>query len=380
MHLQGFHSSRRFALPASAFAGAFLASTLLLAPLGLTPQSRAAEASKTAAEAGDEAWKSVEKALRPPNFPEAWQKERPTREEYAKLVVPHVIAASTQAATFAAKYPKHPKAEEARKQQSEMLNIAASLGSKEAGDMLAKIEVETLKDKSLSEDDRFQLRARQVQRAAMSKQSEGQSTVFAELGAGARQLLKEFPKRTEPFEMLLEAASNSEGEQGAALLKELLASEAPDEIKDQAKALAKKLDIVGKPLPVQFKAVDGREVNLEKMKGKVVLVDFWATWCGPCVAELPNVLAAYKKLNSQGFEIVGISFDQKKDDLTEFVKEHNMPWAQYFDGKGWKNEIGRTYAINSIPSMWLIDKKGNVRDLNARDGLVGKVERLLAEP
>lgn len=131
---------------------------------------------------------------------------------------------------------------------------------------------------------------------------------------------------------------------------------------------------------MNFKAVDGRDVNVANMKGKVVLVDFWATWCGPCVAELPNVLEAYRKLNPKGFEIVGISFDNNKKDLVDFVAEQKMPWVQYFDGKGWKNDFGVAYGINSIPAMWLVDKKGLVRDLNAREGLADKVEKLLAEP
>jgi thiol-disulfide isomerase/thioredoxin len=109
----------------------------------------------------------------------------------------------------------------------------------------------------------------------------------------------------------------------------------------------------------------------------VVLIDFWATWCGPCVAELPNVLKAYKELHPKGFEIVGISLDSDKEKLESFVKEKGMDWPQFFDGKGWKNEISSNYGINSIPAMWLVDQKGMVIDTAARANLEEKVAKLL---
>ncbi len=134
-----------------------------------------------------------------------------------------------------------------------------------------------------------------------------------------------------------------------------------------------------KPFELKFTATDGTEVDFEKLRGKVVLIDFWATWCGPCVAEVPNVVATYKKLHDKGFEIIGISLDSDKAKLDAFVKEKGMPWHQFFDGKGWKNEISTKFGINSIPAMWLVDKKGMVISTNAREDLEGKVAKALAE-
>ena len=110
-----------------------------------------------------------------------------------------------------------------------------------------------------------------------------------------------------------------------------------------------------------------------------MLIDFWATWCGPCVAEVPNVVAAYERLHPKGFEIVGISFDEEVDALKAFTAKHKMNWAQYFDGEGWKNKFGAEFGIRGIPAMWLVDKKGNLRDLEARTDLAAKVEKLLTE-
>lgn len=150
-------------------------------------------------------------------------------------------------------------------------------------------------------------------------------------------------------------------------------------VEGKVKSIKATADLKTKPLELKFTAVDGKEVDVSKLQGKVVLIDFWATWCGPCVAELPNVIKAYKELHPKGFEIVGISLDSDKAELEAFVKEKGMEWPQYFDGKGWQNEISSKYGINSIPAMWLLNKKGMVVSTNARGGLEETVAKLLAE-
>ena len=150
-------------------------------------------------------------------------------------------------------------------------------------------------------------------------------------------------------------------------------------VESKIKGIKATADLKTKPLDMKFTAVDGREVDLAKLQGKVVLIDFWATWCGPCVAELPNVLKAYKELHPKGFEIIGISLDSDKAKLESFVKARGMEWPQFFDGKSWRNEISSKYGINSIPAMWLVNKKGMVVSTNARGALEEKVQKLLAE-
>ncbi|HEY2761454.1 MAG TPA: TlpA disulfide reductase family protein, partial [Pirellulales bacterium] len=98
--------------------------------------------------------------------------------------------------------------------------------------------------------------------------------------------------------------------------------------------LEKLLALKANPLELKFTDVQGKKFDLESYRGKVVLVDFWATWCGPCVAGLPEVIEQYKKYHDQGLEIIGISFDEDKDALQQFVKDKDMGWVQFFDGKG----------------------------------------------
>ena len=133
------------------------------------------------------------------------------------------------------------------------------------------------------------------------------------------------------------------------------------------------------PLDLRFTAVDETPVDLASMRGKVVLVDFWATWCGPCKAEVPKVVAAYQRLHDKGFEIVGISLDHDKDSLLKYTAANSMTWPQYFDGKGWQNSISTGFGIHSVPAMWLVNKNGYVVTTDGRKDLEGQVEKLLAE-
>lgn len=114
--------------------------------------------------------------------------------------------------------------------------------------------------------------------------------------------------------------------------------------------------------------MDGKPLSIANYKGKVVLLDFWATWCGPCVAELPNVVAAYKKYHGRGFEIIGVSLDRANDrqKLVDFTKNREMPWAQFYDGKYWNNKLSTAYGIHSIPATFLLDGEGRVIAKNLR--------------
>ncbi|MDB6038413.1 MAG: resA 1 [Verrucomicrobiales bacterium] len=317
--------------------------------------------------AGDKEWQELLKASRPPNPPAEWNNHTPSAAELADFAKKRAELAgqvAVKAKEFYTKYPDHPKAIEAKQKEQEFKQLADSQKPAPPAD---------------ANDAKFIDRVRAVQKAAMDRHTEGMEVMMAQFESGVRDLMKEFPDRSEVYDLLYSVAANSPAEKTRALVKEIASSKASDRTKDAASALLKKMDLLGHPLDLKFTALDGREVDLGKMVGKVVLVDFWATWCGPCIGELPHVKEAYSNLHDKGFEIVSISFDQSKEKLESFIKKEKMEWPQYFDGEGWGNKIGKVYGINAIPSMWLVDKKGKVRDLNARDDLAGKVERMLAE-
>lgn len=142
----------------------------------------------------------------------------------------------------------------------------------------------------------------------------------------------------------------------------------------------RKLKIGAEPIPFSVTSLKGQKLSPEDFKGKVLLLDFWATWCAPCRQEMPNVIKVYDKYNDKGFEIVGISLDRKRSDLDRYLDKYEIGWHQYFDGKFWQNEVATKYGVQSIPATFLIDKKGKIRYKSLRGSqLETAVKELLAE-
>ena len=135
-----------------------------------------------------------------------------------------------------------------------------------------------------------------------------------------------------------------------------------------------------KPFPVAAKDLRGKPLSLAQYRGKVVLMDFWATWCGPCVGEMPNVIAAYKKYHAQGFDIIGISLDQSRPALTAFIAQNKIPWRQVFDGKAWSSAVPREYGVQAIPFGLLIGRAGQIAAVDVRGpALTNAIRRALAK-
>lgn len=137
------------------------------------------------------------------------------------------------------------------------------------------------------------------------------------------------------------------------------------------------LNLLGSHVKIEGTLVNGKKFDWSKYKGKVVLVDFWATWCGPCLKELPNVKQTYEKYHDQGFEVIGISLDDDEQTLKEFLEEEQLPWPILFssDSKatGWEHPMASYYGISSIPAAILVDRKGKVVSLEARGSELGKM-------
>ena len=136
---------------------------------------------------------------------------------------------------------------------------------------------------------------------------------------------------------------------------------------------------VGSPAPdFMLPDADGNPVSLSSLRGQVVLIDFWASWCGPCRRENPNVVKTYREFHDRGFEILGVSFDNGRDAWLGAVAEDSLSWIHVSDLKGWQNSAGQLYGIISIPHTVLVDTNGIVLAHNLRgEDLRAKLEEIL---
>lgn len=154
----------------------------------------------------------------------------------------------------------------------------------------------------------------------------------------------------ETFGRLLEASDEPERRaRGAAMLKAL-----------------RLLALPGRPMRLEGPLLDGKAFDPAVLAGKVVLVDFWATWCQPCLAELPTIQALYEKYHERGFEVLGVSLDESRQDVEGFMTERRIPWPTVFSGMGWQDPLADSYGIRMIPRLILIGRDGAVISIDAK--------------
>ena len=165
-------------------------------------------------------------------------------------------------------------------------------------------------------------------------------------------------------------------------LGEVLATSQDEKVKSIAATMcgaARRLELVGKPFPLQGTTPGGRAIDAKKYKGKVVLVDFFATWCGPCREEIPNITKCYKAYRKRGFDVVGVSLDRDRKAIEDFLDKEKYPWTvllDHYEARGTDKSLATFYGIFTIPQMVLIGKDGKVVSLDVRGE---RLEKALAE-
>ena len=267
------------------------------------------------------------------------------------------------------------------------LSIAEQLGEKDASSQMSAFINEVSQDPrpdiaSLGKQLQLQLKfriSRDMDAAAIDKM--------------ATNLEKEFSGReiaANDVEMIMNVINGAEmlGQNQAAIrLYKFFANKFAQSKQPQIKQLAsqfegavRRLNLPGQKMELSGTFLDGSELDWASYQGKVVLIDYWASWCGPCRQELPNLLANYKKYHDQGFDVIGINLDDSREAVTSFLDKEKLPWKTLFSDKpgetGWQNPMAARYGISGIPTVILIDREGKVISLQARGDELGK---LLAE-
>jgi thiol-disulfide isomerase/thioredoxin len=149
---------------------------------------------------------------------------------------------------------------------------------------------------------------------------------------------------------------------------------------DPARRNLKRLESVGKPFELEFTDLKGNSIAMKDLRGKVVVVDFWGTFCEPCVAEMPKLKEQYARYHGQGVEFIGVSLEGSKEEggldlLKDFIARNEIPWPQYYQGNGWDSAFSSSWGIDVLPAMFVIDQDGKIASVEA----FGRLDEILPE-
>ncbi|WP_221032579.1 TlpA family protein disulfide reductase [Actomonas aquatica] len=355
--------------------------SFLLVALGTSGNALAAE---TATPAADAAWAAIAAAMkqsRPDPMPEKF-----TRADYFKWNEPRLRQLQTDVLTFMATYPDDPRRWEGVAyiierepdfitefkpefdQNPRRAHIVVDEAAKAAwADKRIELQQALLASDDASDEAREKV---EVEQAADELLAGDEPPALDVAEQRLNDLAERYPDGSAVYYFtlrLLRGYESSDEPTAIALWQRLVDSPMP-RVREVAAGRLRVAAAKEQPMELAFTAIDGREVDLAHLRGKVVLVDFWATWCGPCLQELPNMIDVYSRYHDKGFEIVGISLDGRnyQDKLQAFVEKRNMPWPQHYDGQGWESPLAKRFGIQSIPSMFLLDKEGRIYSTSAR--------------
>jgi thiol-disulfide isomerase/thioredoxin len=184
--------------------------------------------------------------------------------------------------------------------------------------------------------------------------------------------------------LMLSSGARSTPEAQRALYQKIVDLYPESSRAETARGSLRRLDAFGKPFELAFTdAISGAKITMKNLKGKVVVVDFWATWCGPCVAEMPRMKSLYAEYKEKGVEFIGVSLDEKEGGLEkvkDFVHRQGITWPQYVQGDGWNSKFSMSWGIISIPALFVVDQEGKLFSVEAGGQLETMIPELLNRP
>ena len=232
-------------------------------------------------------------------------------------------------------------------------------------------------------DEKVELAARFIKARALMHVHRNEPAVAL---VAVEDFVKAAPQDQRGPRMLYAVASSMQDEVKKAEVEDRILKEFPNSsVVRSIKGQRKQRESIGKPFALEFTdAIKGSNVSIAGLRGKVVVVDFWATWCGPCVAEMPRMKKLYAEYKDKGVEFVGVSLDQPEEQgglkaLKEYVAKNEIAWPQYYQGNYWQSEFSSSWGINAIPALFVVDKDGNLASVEARNRLETLIPELLAK-
>ena len=329
------------------------------------------------------AWDAVRSLDKPPVPPAGWLDHPPTPTDlvgFNRSTAGRSLELATACRAFARKFPQDKNASTALHRALIALQLAEALGDATQ----RSTREELLKELApLNAEMTFILDAAYALHLSELLDYKANGVDLDAFAAQVGKLTKSHPDQYDTARIKLQLARSLMGvdryAEAAAAARELAGSPADEEFKAGAQSLLSQLDRLGKPMALEFTDLDGHKVNLTAYRGKVVMLDFWATWCVPCLRALPELKRTYQQFQPQGFEVLGINFDGDPEALRRFIGREKMPWPQYPGGRPEENELGNQMGISVYPTVWLIDKRGILRDLSGENDTAAAIQRLLTE-
>jgi len=303
-------------------------------------------------------------------------------EEARAIVISHIDQQEKELRAFVAEHPGDAHAFEARLRLARLLSMKGSIHDSDKLRAEAMALLDQLDKSTLAPAQRVEVEFSKIT-TLMRNLREPTQPQREELLSAARRFQADHPADRRVAALLAETATLFDAQ--PTIKTELLIDaqrlvKDDDELKARIGDDLKRLDFLWKVLPLNIKSVDGKTIDVGDYHGKVVIVVFFAAWSPPSLAVVESLREQTAKLPADKVQVIGVSLDEKRERLVDAIRQYRLPWPVGFDGKGWGGPMVRSLGINAVPTVWVLDPKGRLRILNAKEDAAASAQQVLANP